>query len=152
MLSDKLSDLLLSNDSPVVGPVSAKQLAAYAAEPEPRLPQQSEVEVMIGKLTTNLASAKSSTAESVERLDGYWLVLSDIPINDLRKAYVELLKTQTFMPKPAEIRTAALKVGALRRYAKSRAKHLVWKHETEWRPPAEMVDPAEVKALLESAT
>jgi hypothetical protein len=147
-LDGKLSDLLLSGDSPVVGPKSAAALAAYAAEPEPPLPSQAEVETMIGKLALATAQAKVSEAEAEERVSMYWLALRDLPVTDLRGAFLDLLRTSTFLPTPAEVRTAALKIGAVRRYSKSRARHLAWKHEQEWKPSGDIVPAEELQSLL----
>lgn len=144
----KLNDLVLSGDSPVVGPESAKALAAFAALPEPPLATQDQVETMIGKLAMATAQAKVSEAEAAARVEMFWLALRDLPIDDLRGAFVELVRTSTFMPTPAEVRSAAIRQGAQRRYAKSRAKHLAWKHEQEWKPASEMVPPEELRALL----
>jgi hypothetical protein len=147
-LDAKLNDLLLSAESPVVGPNSAAALRVFAAEPEPPLVTEPEVETMIGKLAIATAQPKVSEAEANERLSMYYLALKDLPVADLRQAFVELLRTSTFLPTPAEVRTAALKAGALRRYTKSRARHLVWKHEQEWRPESDIVPPEELSALL----
>lgn len=147
-LDAKLTELLLSGDNPVVGPNTAAALKAYAAEPEPPLASEAEVETMIGKLAMATAQPKVSDAEAEERVAMYWIALRDLPVNDLRGAFVDLLRTCTFLPTPAEIRTAALKVGALRRYTKSRARHLAWKHEQEWRPASDIVPADELRALL----
>ena len=149
-LDAKLSDLLLSGESPVVGPNTAAALQAFAAEPEPPLATEAEVETMIAKLAMATAQSKVSDAEASERVSMYWLALRDLPVADLRGAFVDLLRTSTFLPTPAEVRTAALKAGALRRYAKSRARHLAWKHEQEWQPSGDIVPPEELHALLSS--
>lgn len=138
----------MSGQSPVVGPKTAAELRAYAAEPEPAPAERDQVDVMIAKLAMATAQSKVSQAEADERIDLYWLALKDIPCCDLRWAFAELVKTATFLPTPAEVRTKALVPGSRRRYAKSRARHLAWKHDVEWRPPVEPIDPAEVTALL----
>ena len=147
-LPDRVQKLLLSGDSPVVGPVTARQLREYAAQAEPAAPAQEQVGIMIGKLAMATAQAKVSDAEAAARLEMYWIALRDIPADDLRAAFVDLVKTAKFLPTPAEVRKAALSAGAIRRYTKSRASHLAWKHEQEWKPEGERVDPAEVRALL----
>ncbi len=148
---ERLNELLLSNDTPVVGPKTAAALQAFAAEPEPDPATQPQVETMIGKLAMATAQSKVSEAEAEARFELYWLALRDVPLPDLRGAFLDLLRSSKFLPTPAEIRTAALKRGAVRKYAKSRARHLAWKHEQEWRPQEELVDPAEVRALLGNA-
>ena len=151
-LSDKLNALVWGTDSPVVGPKSAAALRAYAEQPEPPLPQQSQVEVMIGKLAITTAQTKVSHAEATERLELYWFALKDVPLADLRWAFGELVKSATFLPTPAEVRAVAMKPGAKRRHAKSRARHLAWKHEQEWTEPKELIAPGDVKALLASVS
>ncbi|RDC59769.1 hypothetical protein HME9302_00964 [Alteripontixanthobacter maritimus] len=149
---ERLSELLLSNDSPVVGPVTAGKLQSFADTPEPPLATQGQVETMLGKLAMATAQARLSDAEVDERFNLYWLALNDIPADDLRAGFVDIVRGKTFLPVPAEIRTAALRHGAVRKYAKSRAKHLVWLHEREWQEPtADFVDPAEVRALVPRA-
>ena len=149
-LPAKLQGLLMGTDSPIVGPNTAAQLAAFAAEPEPPLASREQVEVMIGKLALATAQPKATDAEAGERLDLYWRALNDIPVCDLRAAFAELLKTAKFLPTPAEVRKAAMVPGASRRYAKSRARHLAWKHSVEWQPPIASIPQGEVRALLAS--
>lgn len=144
----KLNELLLSGDSPVVGPNTAGELRAFVAQPEPALPSQDQVETLVGKLAIATAQAKVSESEADARIEMFWLALRDLPVDDLRGAFMDLLRTCTFMPTPAEVRTAAIRQGALRRYAKSRAQHLVWKHEQEWKPSGDIVPPEELQALL----
>lgn len=150
MSDERLNELLLSTDNPVVGPKTAAALTAFAAEPEPPTATEQQVETMIGKLAMATAQTKVSAAEAEGRLELYWLALRDIPLDDLRGAFVELVRTCTFLPTPAEVRKAASLKGAVRRHAKSRARCLVKLHEREWREPAEQVRPEEVRAVLAS--
>lgn len=137
----------MSGDNPVVGPNAARQLSEFAASPEPELATPEQVEVMIGKLAMVTAQAKVSDEEAAARLELYWLALNDIPVCDLRTAFTELVRSAKFLPTPAEVRTAALKPGASRRYAKSRAKHLAWLHEREWKPPVQAITAEELATL-----
>lgn len=146
----RLTGLLLSGDSPVVGPNTATQLREFAERADPPIADQSQVDTMIGKLSIATAQPKVTQAEADARLEMYWLALLDLPVDDLRTAFLELLQTATFLPTPAEVRTAAIKQGALRRYAKSRARFLAWKHEIEWRDPKDTVPPEQLQALLAS--
>ncbi len=141
----------MSGDNPVVGPNAARQLSDFAASPEPETATRNQVEVMIGKLAMVTAQAKVSEDEASARIELYWLALNDIPIDDLRAAFVDLVRTSKFLPTPAEVRTAALIPGARRRYAKSRARHLAWLHEREWRAPVEAIKPEELEALKAEA-
>lgn len=153
-LPAKLNELLVSSETPIVGPETAKALAEYARQPEPPRAGKGEVEVMIGKLAIATAQPKASAAEAAERLDLYWLALSDIPLDDLRRAFVDILRTATFLPTPAEVRKAAVIIGNRRNHLKSRARFLAWKHAMEWTPPVEIAAPGEldrIKAEVASA-
>lgn len=148
LLDDKLTELVLGPDSPVVGPKSAAVLRDFAAQPEPPLPNENQVDTMLAKLALATAKTKTSPEEAKARLELYWIALRDIPLDDLRAGFVHLLQTATFLPTPAEVRRAARYNGAVRRHAKSRAAWLVKIHEREWREPTEMVKPEEVHALM----
>lgn len=147
-LPAKIEALLLSGDSPVVGPNTADQLRAIMDLPEPPTATEDQVATMIGKLAMATAQAKVSDQEAEARLEMYWLALRDVPVDDLRAGFVDLIQTAKFLPTPAEVRTAAMRHGAIRRHCKSRARHLVWKHSMEWQPPREIVAPEELQALL----
>lgn len=149
-MSDKLSALVLGETSPIVGPNTAAELRAFAALPEPAAIEQDQLDTMIGKLAMATAQAKLSPAEAKERLELYWLGLRDLPADDLRAAFVVLIQTAKFLPTPAEIRAAALKAGSARKFAKSRAKFLAWKHDVEWRPPVDPVPAQELCEMLSS--
>jgi len=147
-LDAKLSALVLGSDSPVVGPHTAAALRTFAAEPEPPMVTQDEVETMLAKLAMATAQAKLTDAETDERMSLYWLALKDLPVADLRAAFVDLLRTSKFLPTPAEIHKAASAKGSKRRHAKSRARHLVWLHERDWKPVADVIPPEELAGLL----
>jgi len=150
-LSDKLTALVLGSDSPIIGPQSANELRQFAAQPEPPCAERGQVETMIGKLAIATAQPKTSQAEADARLELYWLALQDLPLCDLRAGFMELVKTATFLPTPAEVRTAVVSAGSQRRYAKVRARYLVMLHDTKWKPPipeSGMVNPDEVRAFL----
>ena len=141
---------MLSGDSPVVGPNTAAALTAFAEQPEPPLADREQVETLVAKLALATAQPKVSDAEAEARIEIYWLALEDLPLADLRSGFVELVKSATFLPTPAEVRRACLLPGAVRRHMKSRASHLAWKHRQEWQAPAATVDPAELRALMAS--
>ena len=147
-LNAKLSELVLSSASPVVGPKSASALRAFAAEPEPPLAERDQMDVMIAKLAMATAQPRVSDAEAGERLNLYWRALGDIPLIDLRQAFDDLLRSATFLPTPAEVRKAAMRYTGKRLYAKSRARYLAWKHDTEWEPHGDTGPPEELRALL----
>jgi len=147
-LSARLSALLLSGDSPVIGPNSAAALREFLETPEPELPRVEQVDTLVTRLALATAQPKLSVAEAKERFRLYWIALRDLPLPDLRAAFVVLVRTQKFLPTPAEVRTEAIRQGSVRLHAKSRARQLIWLHEREWTPPAEPVPQDELKALL----
>lgn len=151
-LPDKLLGLVSQadslRDSPVVGPNTARQLREFLATPDVQaMPEKSQVTTMIGRLALATAQAKISEAEAEERMAAYWLALHDIPLDDLRWAYGELVKSATFLPTPAEIRAKAQLPGAMRAFRKTRARMLIAKHEREWREPVEYVKPEELAQI-----
>ncbi len=136
------------NDSPVVGPKTAAQLRAFLAMPDVHaMPEREQMDMMIGRLALATAQAKVSEAEANERLEAYWLALHDLPLEDLRWAYAELVKTATFLPTPAEIRAKAQYPGAMRAFRRTRAQMLLTKHEGEWSEPVEYVKPEEIAQI-----
>jgi hypothetical protein len=155
-LNSKLSGLLLGPDSPVVGPNTAAALrewytAAEAHEAALELPDAGRIENMVSRLATATAFRKLSKDEAKEVHGLYRRALSDLPLVDLATAFDKLLRTSTFMPKPAEMRAEANLAGSKRRYPVSRARFLVWRHDTLWHPPVEVVTPeemAEVRAQV----
>lgn len=136
-LSDKLSALLTAQDSPVVGPITAMALREWLAAPrtDPDLPTTDRVENMIARLSLATKERAVSEREAKERLDLYWRALRDVPLVDLGRAFDDILKSATFMPTPAEVRSKAARYTALRNFRHSRAKHLVWLHDTRWTAP-----------------
>ncbi len=147
-LDSKLSDLLLSGDSVVVGPKSAAALRAFVDEPEPELPTESDVDALVMKLAIATAQPKISPVEARERMKLYWQALRDLPLIELKGGFLRLLRTSKFLPTPCEVRTAAIQAGATRRYAKSRARHLLWLHARDYVEPKEPVPPEELRELL----
>src|SRR5690606_4501674 len=151
-LDTKLNDLLLSGDSPIGGPQTARALREFAAEPDPQLPTKAEGEKMMASLAVATAQAKVSESEAQARLEMYCVALQVRPADALRSAFVGLVQTAKFLPTPSEVRTAGLRAGSQRRYAKSRAQYLAWKHEQEWKEPQEAVRPEELQALMTAHT
>lgn len=103
--------------------------------------------MMIGRLALATAQAKLSENEADERMDAYWLALHDIPLEDLRWAYAELVKTATFLPTPAEIRAKAQYPGLMRAFRRARAQMLLTKHDREWSEPVEYIRPEEIEQV-----
>lgn len=154
LLSDKLSALLVSSDSPVVGPNTVAELRAWIAVPrtEPDLPTMERVENLVARLSLATKERAASPAEAKERLDLYWRVLHDVPLIDLARAFDKILATMTFMPTPAEVRRAADRFTVMRSYRLSRARHLIWLHETQYVPPVDDPVTAEDIAAIRAAT
>lgn len=156
-LNDKLVALLVSGESKIIGPNTAAALREWIPQAEAweaalERPTRERLESMIARLSVATAKAKMSPAEAQEAHELYWAVLAPVPLIDLAAAYRELLRTATFMPKPAEILSIAQRPASLRAYRISRAKHLVWKHEVEWVPPVtEPVSIADVRAVMARA-
>jgi hypothetical protein len=120
-----------------VGPITATALREWLAAPriDPELPTPERVENMIARLSLATKERAVSEREAKERLDLYWRALRDVPLVDLGRAFDDILKSATFMPTPAEVRSKAARYTSLRNFRHSRAKHLVWLHENHWTPP-----------------
>lgn len=135
-LSDRLSALLDSGDSPVIGPKSAAALQQWLdAAPVLDLITEARLDNLVSRLALATKERKLSDKEATERLDLFWSVLRGLPIVDLGLAAKDLLRTHTFMPAPAEVYRRAAAHRAKREYRKSRARHLIWKHGVEYRNP-----------------
>jgi hypothetical protein len=105
---------------------------------------------MIGKLAMATAQPKSSDAEASEQLELYWLALRDLPVDDLRAAFVELLRSASSCPSPpkcAPLRSRPDQPDA----TPNRARYLAWKHSVEWTPPVEKISAEEIAALRAGA-
>ena len=152
-MSDKLSALLSSGDSPVIGPNNAQALREWIAEAEAfeaslERPTEERVENMISRLATATAFRHTSTKEAREAHEVYWRTLRDTPLIDLAAAFNELIRTSTFMPKPAEIFAEAKRHTLRRAFRLSRARHLVWKHDVQWTPPVGASADAETSTII----
>lgn len=135
-LSDRLSALLLSGDNPVVGPQTVAALQSFLdAYVEPHLPAMSDIESMCARLSLATAKPRVSDADAHEMHALYWRALRDIPLIDLYRAFDDLLRTSRFLPKPSEIRAAAIGHKCRREFKRSRAVALIRKHQREWTPP-----------------
>ena len=136
LLSDRLSELLDSGDSPVIGPKSAAALQQWLdAAPVLDLITEDRLDNLVAKLALATKERKLSDTEAKSRLDLFWSVLRGLPIVDLGLAAKDILRTHTFMPAPAEVYRRAAAHRAKREYRKSRARHLIWKHGVEYRNP-----------------
>ena len=140
----------------MVGPNTAAALKEWLAAPRADLEPatMARVENMISRLSLATKERAVSKHEADERLNLYWRALSDLPLIDLAAAYDKILKTSTFMPTPAEIRSHATLHGARRNFLLSRARHLVWLHETQFIPPipeSERLSPDDLKTIVAAA-
>ncbi len=155
-LSAKLRGLLESPDTPIVGPNTAGELrvwiaAAEAALPALATPKEIEAGIALLALATK-EKAGTTRADAHARLELFCRVLADVRGTDLDRGITKLLRTTRWMPTPAEVREAAMASASRRDYAISRARHLVWKHETQYAPPPlDPVAPEELAGLLAEA-
>lgn len=146
--------MLQGNDSPVVCPEDAEALQAFADSPEPDLANREQVSEFVGALSVNLRKMQVSEVEADARRKGYWLALRDIPLCDLRAAFEKIVCNEEFLPMPAVVRKYALQSGSVRRWSKSRARHLAWKSRTQWSEPTQLIteaELAELKAIMPQA-
>lgn len=155
-LSEKLSVLLLSGDSPIIGPTAAFELrtwlAAIEAYGQPPSASLDEIENVVSRLSLATKERALSVEENKERLELYWRALQDIPRADINRAFDVLIRTTKWMPTPAEIHTEAKRHSAKRDYRISRARHLVWKHDREYiAPPAERITAEEIAQIKRAA-
>jgi hypothetical protein len=99
--------------------------------------ERPEIRRMIAKLALGFPNAnKGSVDETEARLELYAMALNDVPADVLGFACVEALKQCTFFPTPAELRKLC-KDPHRRAFRLTRAKHLIAKHDREYRPPVE---------------
>lgn len=155
-MSAKRLALLDCGDSPVIGPNTAAELRAWIVDAEAfegglERPTEERIDTLVTRFSFATAKRAPTKAEAHEMHGLYWRVLRDVPLVDLARAFDDLLKTATFMPRPAEVRAAAFRYTAKRSYRLSRARFLVWKHEQEYRAPIEPVSAAEVEAIKQAA-
>lgn len=148
-LSAKLSALLVSSESPVIGPNTASALQEWIDAPRPDLEPATiaRIENMIARLSLATKERLVSGDEAKERLSLYWRALRDVPLADLGLAFDDVLKSSTFMPTPAEVRKAARAHTSRREYRLSRARHLIWLHRTNYVAPVPEVDLVKLEDL-----
>lgn len=145
-LSDGLKGLLDSGNSQIVGPKTAAEIRAYLDGPWPELalPTSERVDNMIGRIAIATKERRLTAEEHKERLEIYWRVLREVPLIDLAAGFDKILATYTFMPTPAEVLKVCSAFTAKREYRRSRAKHLLFMHEREYRNPTHSDDMADV--------
>ena len=131
---------------PVPSPRLLPALRAFIAAIPP-MPTPTDINGMVLKLCTVLASKKMTPAEANVMQQAYQEGLADIPLPDLHAACAELVRSATFMPKVAEIREIASRTMNRRAALQSRCRMLVLRHEREWTPPAEEITASEVRQL-----
>lgn len=152
-LSGKLDRLINSNETPLVGPVTAKALREYSEAPEPPLADEASIRRMVGLLATGKGQRKMTKEESEVHIGQFVRVLSKVPMVDLYAAYDDLLCGHKFMPDVSEVHKAASLHTSKRRFKKSRARFIALKHSREWvEPVAPLSGPEKAKldAMLSS--
>jgi hypothetical protein len=126
-------------DQRIPTPDERDELAALVPHLEAALAPAGKAEIrrMITKLAMGFPNTTKGNPDDLEaRLELYAIALSDVPADTLSHACVEALKCCTFFPSPAELRKLC-RDPHRRAFRLSRAKHLIAKHDREWREPAE---------------
>lgn len=131
--------------NPVVGPKTASELRAFADMPEPDYASEDDISSMVGMLSVGKAKRNMSKEETAAHLGQFIQVLAGARKCDLEAAYEELLRTHKFLPDVSEVYDCVKRFEAKRRYRKSRARFLAWKHDREWSPPVDPVTPEEAE-------
>lgn len=149
-LPTKLADAVNSSTSvmelPIPGPSLLPALRAVVAA-QPPMPGPTDINGMVLKLCTVLASKKMTASEASIMQQAYQEGLADIPLPDLHAACAQLVKTATFMPKVAEIREVAMQTMNRRLARQARCRMLILRHERDWTPPVEEICGADVGRL-----
>ncbi|WP_425482325.1 hypothetical protein [Altericroceibacterium indicum] len=127
----KLQDLLLSGESPVIGPKTAQRLQEYLDNiPELPLASETDIEQQISLLSLAISGKRPSKEEALALLDIFKMVLKHVAKVDLQNGVTALLGRATFIPTPAEVLKAPLPFKAKREFVISRARHLIWKQQS----------------------
>lgn len=132
----KLVDDLNPYVQRLITPAEREQLAAlvpsYEAALKPAKPEY--IERSIGMLAVAFPGAKVSDSEAKVRLGLYIQGLADVPGDLLANACRETIQTCTFFPTVAELRKRCKDLYS-RQFRLARIKHLIAKHDREWREP-----------------
>lgn len=154
-LAKLVQDFQPGIDQRLPTPAERAELASLVPAFEAALVPASKAEIrrMIAKLAVGFPNAAKGTPDEVEaRLELFAMALADVPADILGRACLEALKTCTFFPTPAELRKLCGEM-AVRAWQLSRIRHLIAKHDAEWREPEESTplsaeDQARVDAWL----
>lgn len=137
-LSERLHALLLSGESPIIGPVSAAELRTYIeAHVQPAYATQQDVDHHVGLLSLATKERRPTPAEANARIELHWSALKGCTRVDLARGTQHLVNTMTFMPTPAELRASVRLSRAKREYPIGRASYLVMLHERQYVAPIE---------------
>lgn len=131
---------------PIPGPRLIPALRAFVAT-EPPMPSPTDINGLVLKLCTVLASKKVTPQEAEIQQKAYQEGLADIPLPDLHAACAELIRTATFMPKVAEVREVAARTMNRRLARVARCKMLILRHERDWTHPVEDLSGEDVAKL-----
>jgi hypothetical protein len=123
-------------------PAERERLAALLPHYERALApaDRRAVEETIAVMSLAYPAMRVTEAEANARLDLYVRELSDLPTDILEEACRAALRELTFFPSIAEIRKRASGL-AQRAFRLSRIKHLIARHDAEWREPEAELSP-----------
>lgn len=111
------------------------ELAELAASFERQLipAPQAQIEESVAMLSLAYPAMKASPQEAAARIKLYTQALADLPAAFLEAACLAALRECTFFPSPAEIRKRCEGL-ALMQYRLARFRHLIERHDREWKP------------------
>lgn len=136
-LAKLIDDFLPGIEQRLPTPDERNDLAALVPHLEAALApaDRAEIRRMVAKLALGFPNANRGSADETEaRLELYAMALNDVPADVLGMACVDALKQCTFFPTPAELRKLC-KDPHRRAFRLTRAKHLIAKHDREWKEP-----------------
>lgn len=133
---EKLVDDTYAYAQRLITPEERAKLAAlvpgYEAATKPAA--RHEIDREIGTLALGYPAAKVSDAEADARLTLYAQALADVPADVLASACFRAVQEHTFYPSIAEIRAKCGEMN-VRLFRLARIKHLIAKHDSEYRAP-----------------
>lgn len=123
----------------------------YEAALTPASP--SAIDGIVASLSAGYRAEKVSAEEADARLNAYQIGLADVPLDILEHAALRAMRECRFFPVVEEIRSRCDGL-ALRAFRLARIKHLIDRHDREWRPepdpepPLNAADQAKVDGWL----
>ena len=120
----------------IVTPTERTELSEIAEGYERALipAQRSEIEEAVAMLSLAYPALKATPQEAAARIELYAQALSDLPPSVLQAACMSALRECRFFPSVSEIRERSGDLSKMR-WRLSRMRHLIAKHDAEWREP-----------------